>query len=236
MIDRRDFLISGVCVGGAVAGVGLVPRRRVSLMPNLRLEDVTPVAFGPWTSRDVTDLVAPTIEGSLASRLYNQTSERIFQNSVDGTEVMVLMAHGDTQSAALQLHRPEVCYPAFGFEIVGKRRFELPLATEAQLPATGLIATAPDRRENIVYWTRLGQFLPTTESEQRLDRIKTALGGYIADGLLARFSVVSEDSDRAFAAASDFVVEYVRAVAPRLRAALVGSRLAGLMADIAPST
>lgn len=229
MIDRRDMLIAGACVAGSVAGMAFVPRRRVSLMQDVSLEDVTPAAFDRWTSRDVTDLVAPKIEGSLASRLYDQTLERIYQNSENGTEVMMLMAHGDTQSASLQLHRPEVCYPAFGFEISGVRKLFLQLASGASLPATGLVATAPGRRENIVYWTRLGQFLPTTEGEQRLDRIKTALGGYIADGLLVRFSIVSDDSWRALDSAGDFAAAFVRAVPPALRAALVGSHLANAM-------
>jgi EpsI family protein len=229
VIDRRDMLIAGACVAGSVAGMAFVPRRRVSLMQDVSLEDVTPAAFDRWTSRDVTDLVAPKIEGSLASRLYDQTLERIYQNSENGTEVMMLMAHGDTQSASLQLHRPEVCYPAFGFEISGVRKLFLQLASGASLPATGLVATAPGRRENIVYWTRLGQFLPTTEGEQRLDRIKTALGGYIADGLLVRFSIVSDDSWRALDSAGDFAAAFVRAVPPALRAALVGSHLANAM-------
>jgi EpsI family protein len=229
MIDRRDFLITGACIGGAAAGAALIPRRRVTLMPGLRLEDVTPVAFGPWTSRDVTDLVAPKIAGSLASRLYDQSIERIYQSAADGTQVMMLLAHGDTQSAALQLHRPEVCYPAFGFEITGDRRLQIPLASTASLPATGLVATAPDRQENIVYWTRLGQFLPTTESEQRLDRIRTAFSGYIADGLLARFSIVSDETVPALDRAAAFIVGFVQAVPPHFRAALVGSRLASLM-------
>jgi len=229
VIDRRDFLISGACVGAAAAGAALVPHRHLSLMPDLRLEDVVPTAFGAWTSHDVTDLVAPKVPGSLSSRLYDQTLERIYQSSEDGTEVMMLLAHGDTQSSTLQLHRPEVCYPAFGFEITGHRRLLVPLAPGVPLPATALIADAPGRRENIVYWTRLGGFLPTTEMEQRLDRIKAAVAGYVADGLLARFSIVSSESEQALGAASNFVVNFIRAVPARLRAPLVGPQVAGAL-------
>jgi EpsI family protein len=145
---------------------------------------------------------------------------------------MVLLAHGDTQSNSLQLHRPEVCYPAFGFEISGVSREFLRLAPGASLPSTRLVADAPGRRENIVYWTRLGDFLPTTGAEQRLDRIRTVVGGYIADGLLARFSVVADDSASAFATAAAFVSRFVRAVAPAHRPALIGSRLAAAIANL----
>jgi EpsI family protein len=144
--------------------------------------------------------------------------------------VMMLLAHGDTQTNELQLHRPEVCYPAFGFEIVRSTPTRVPLAGSAALPARQLVAVAAARRENIVYWTRLGEFLPTSEAEQRFDRVKTALHGLIADGLLARFSIIDGDSDAALVASSRFITGFLAAVRPDARPALVGTTLAAEMA------
>lgn len=227
---RRNFLIGATCAAGAAAAFALTPRRRVALMPTGALGALAPAAFGAWSSRDVTDLVAPKVEGDLVSRLYDQTLERIYSDAATGATVMVLLAHGDTQSNELQLHRPEVCYPAFGFEISSTRTDMLALSPGALLPARLLVAEAPGRRENIIYWTRLGEFLPTSENEQRLDRIKTALRGVVSDGLLARFSLVSDDSAGASTILKAFVTDFVKSIAPAKRAAFVGTRLATALA------
>jgi EpsI family protein len=229
-LSRRNLLIGATCVAGTIGAFALTPRHRVALMARGALEALVPTAFGTWTSRDVTDLVAPKIEGDLVSRLYDRSLERIYSDAVTGATVMVLLAHGDTQTNELQLHRPEVCYPAFGFEIASTQTEMLALAPGALLPARFLVAEAPGRRENIVYWTRLGEFLPTSENEQRLDRVKTALRGVVADGLLARFSLVSDDSAGASTILTAFVTDFVRSNAPAKRAAFVGTRLAAALA------
>jgi EpsI family protein len=226
MATRRDLILGAFCLAGSGLALALAPRRYVSLMPRARLEQIAPAAFAGWTSRDVTDLVAPKIEGSLESRLYDQTLQRIYTDAVSGAELMVLLAHGDTQSNELQLHRPEVCYPAFGFEITLNRQYPLRLAAAAELPVRSLVADAPSRRETIVYWTRLGEFLPTSDNEQRLDRIKTALKGVVSDGLLARFSLVGDDAVGSVRSIEGFIITFLEAVASSNRAAFVGTSLA----------
>jgi EpsI family protein len=230
MASRRDILLGAACVAGSGLAFAMEPRRYVSLMPRTSLEQITPAAFSTWTSRDVTTLVAPKIQGSLESRLYDQQLQRIYTDAASGAELMMLLAHGDTQSNELQLHRPEVCYPAFGFEISASRVQPLRLAAGAPLPARSLVAEAPGRRENIVYWTRLGEFLPTSEGEQRLDRVKTALRGVVSDGLLARFSMVEADTGSAMQSIEAFIVAFLEAVATPQRAAFVGTSLAQAMA------
>jgi EpsI family protein len=232
MIGRRDLLIGGASVAGSAAAYLLTPRRHVSLMPAANLSVVAPAAFGGWVSRDVTDLVAPKIDGSLASRLYNTTLERIYSDGASGAAVMVLLAYGDTQSNELQLHRPEVCYPAFGFDITANRQLMIALGANAALPARNLVAEAGGRHENIVYWTRLGEYLPTTENEQRVDRVKTALHGVISDGILARFSLVSDDPAAASTMLGGFVVQFIRSIDPGHRAGFIGTRLASALAQV----
>jgi EpsI family protein len=229
MIARRDLLIGGACAVAAAAAYGLKPRRHVSLLGKAALADVVPRTFGGWVSHDVTDLVAPREENSLASRLYSQTVGRVYQHGDTGAQVMMLLAHGDTQSDSLQLHRPEVCYPFFGFAISGNRPLHLPLGGGVTIPARRLVATAPGRQESIVYWSRLGDFIPIDSSEQRVDRFKTALSGYIADGLLARFSIAGNAAEAAFATLEEFVPELVRATTPNQRKVLVGESLARAM-------
>jgi EpsI family protein len=230
MASRRDMLLGAACLAGSGIAFAMAPRRYVSLMPRVPLEQITPATVATWTSRDVTNLVAPKIEGSLESRLYDQQLQRIYTDSTSGAELMMLLAHGDTQSNELQLHRPEVCYPAFGFEISSSRINPLRLAANAALPVRSLVANAPSRRETIVYWTRLGEFLPTSEGEQRLDRAKTALRGVVSDGMLARFSMVEADTAGAVQSIETFIVAFLDAVTSSQRAAFVGTSLAQAMA------
>ncbi len=224
MITRRDALVGSACLAAAGASYGLTPRRRVSLLgSNRKLESIVPIAFAEWTSQDVSDLVAPKVEGSLVAKLYNESLGRVYTNSVTGFQVMALLAHGDTQTDDLQLHRPETCYPAFGFTIRSSSVFDLIIHGPVSIPSRRLVADAPERRENIVYWSRLGEYLPISRQQQQVDRMATAFQGNIADGLLSRFSVVDSDTTRAFAVLEGFIPKLVLSVAKSDRAALIGT-------------
>lgn len=227
MSSRRDFMIGAACLAGAGAAYALVPRRRVVLMErDNTLQRIVPRAFSGWTSQDVSDLVAPKIEGSLVSKLYGETVGRVYTRGSPGPEVMMLMAYGDTQSDDLQLHRPEICYPAFGFAISHSAPINLDLGDGVSIPSRRLVADAPGRREAIVYWSRLGEYLPLDRKEQQLDRLQTAMRGEVSDGLLARFSVLGADPASGVAAMSDLIPALIRAVPAKLRAVLIGTQRA----------
>jgi hypothetical protein len=57
-----------------------------------------------------------------------------------------------------------------------------------QEPHLSLPASGPPGK--IVYWSCLGEFLPVDGTDQRLDRLRTAMACYIGDGLLAPFSAL----------------------------------------------
>jgi len=231
MIGRRDLIVGTACLAGAGVAYALQPRRHVSLLERGRtVEEIVPRVFAGWKSQDVSDLVAPKIEDSLASRLYGETVGRVYRNGDTGEEIMMLLAHGDTQSEDLQLHRPEICYPAFGFSISQTAVTDVGLAPQVTLPSRRLVADAPDRRETIVYWSRLGEYLPLDRKQQQLDRLKTAMKGDIADGLLARFSMLGADSAVSVGVLERFVPVLVRAVAADHRDVLIGSQRAAALA------
>ena len=231
MIGRREILIGAACLVGAGVAQALKPHKAVSLLGKDKLADILPAAFGPWTSKDTTDLVAPVDDDSLASRLYEQTLSRIYENtSVSGPSIMMLIAHGALQTNELSFHRPELCYPAAGFTLSRSHTLDLPLGGGVTLPVRCLLADAPARRESVVYWSRLGEYLPTNGTEQRADRMKTAFEGYVPDGLLARFSAIGADVDETSAHVQAFIQDIVRATKPGRRTPLIGTaRTATLM-------
>jgi EpsI family protein len=230
MIARRDLLIGSACLAGAGVAYYLTPRHHVSLLRGVTVEQTVPHAFGAWTSQDVTDLVAPKIEDSLASRLYGETVGRVYRGGDGGAEVMMLLAHGDTQSDDLQLHRPEICYPAFGFTISQSAVTDVGLAPGVALPSRRLVADAPDRRETIIYWSRLGEYLPLSRKQQQVDRLRTAMKGDISDGLLARFSMLGSDPAAAIGVLERFIPALIRSVAADHRDVLIGTQRAAALA------
>ncbi len=228
MINRRDLLIGGTLLAGAGAAAALTPRERLNLLGNAKLEAAIPQSFAGWKELPSSALVLPKpTPGSLADRLYDQTVSRVYESDTD-VPVMMVIAYGSTQSDQLQLHRPEVCYTAVGFEISNSRRVDVPVG-RAQIPARALLATTDQRREEILYWTRIGDSLPTNGAEQREMKFEHELRGLIADGVLVRLStVVPEDID-AVAGLKRFARALILAVPAPVRPALVGRNVNNLL-------
>ena len=226
MNNRRSLLIGGACLAAAGAAYALTPRKRYSLLGDATLSSLIPMTFGAWTGRDVSDLVAPPTEGSLETKLYQETVERTYRHQESGADVMMLLAHGGTQSNDLQLHRPEVCYPAFGFRLSESHAVSVLIKPQVAIPGRSLLAESQGRREAILYWTRLGEYLPVDGAEQRVDRVKLAMQGLVADGVLSRFSMIGEDATASKVLLRSFVVDLVLAASHAGRRALIGSALA----------
>ena len=222
MIARRDLLIGGASVAAAGLSYGLKPRRRVSLLGNEKMEAIVPVSVPGWSAAPSEGLVKPKIEG-LAATLYDEIVQRTYIGETIDAEIMLLIAYGGTQSDVLQLHRPEVCYPAVGFSIESKRPAPLALPGGGVLPVVQVVAVAGERRENIVYWTRLGEALPTDGQQQRGILLRDAMSGFVPDGVLVRASMVHPDPAVAFKVLDTFVPALLAAVSASGRPALIGT-------------
>jgi EpsI family protein len=230
--SRRAVLIGTACVLSSGAALALKPRRKVSLLPvGTKLNDILPRKFGGWDSRDVSDLYVPETPDSLEARLYGETVARLFTDRQSGMEIMMLMAHGDSQSNELQLHRPEVCFPAFGFSLTSSAPVELQIRKGITLPARRLLAESNVQRQAVLYWTRLGEYFPVSVTEQRLNRLTAAMHRYIPDGLLARFSMVETGSGAAFAEISRFIPELLSEIPKGHLGVFVGTTRARLLAQ-----
>lgn len=220
MVTRREVLAGGAGLLSAGAAWALQPRAALNLLGQWKLASIVPERFGSWTSELSDKLLQPKTQGKLADILYSDTLSRIYSRNGTGERIMMLIAYGSTQSDLLQLHRPETCYPAFGYRIEQSRAVRLRTG-EGTLPARELLAVGPSRTESILYWTRIGDAMPTSSAEQRLARLRMAMAGYVPDGLLARFSVEGNDKDN-FARLALFVQDLLRAVPQARLAGLFG--------------
>lgn len=219
-MNRRALLAGALCVGGAVAAQQLRPHRYVSLLRQAKLDDLVPRSFGGWTSEDVGDPLALNGPGTLSSKLYNQLVTRLYSDG-QGAQVLMLLAHGERQDDELQLHRPEICYPAFGYQLLADDPVQLPLGGQVKLPARQLLARSPNDEERVIYWTRIGEYFPITAGEQRQARFRNTLAGVVPDGVLCRFTAANTPA--AWAGLHQFLIELMGATKPAGRRALVGS-------------
>lgn len=225
IVTRRHALMGIVCMGAAGAALALKPRRRLSLAGSVKLDQIIPRRFAGWTEQPSNALIRPDDEDDLAARLYSQVVGRVYAHS-SGAAVMLLIAYGDTQNDLLQLHRPEVCYPAFGFQVEDSRKVAIPLASAVSLPARGLTATSTQRTEQILYWTRIGEHLPTDNREQRMAKLEDQFAGIIPDGVLVRLSLVSDNAAEALAINRRFASDMIYAIPAANRAMLIGTQAA----------
>src|SRR5262249_10357279 len=118
----------------------------------------------------------------------------------------------------------ESCYPAVGFTLVSSRPTQLAVRNGAAIPAREVVAVAEERRENILYWTRIGERLPQSANQQRQARFQNAAEGFVADGILFRCSAGGE-SEACFRILSQFVPALLTATPAIVRPALVGTRI-----------
>ena len=230
MIDRRELLLGGAMLVGAAGALALTPRRRIEYLGRSKLDAIVPRTVGPWTEQPSEAFVLPKTPNSLSAQLYSDQIARLYV-APNNVPVMVVMAYGNLQSDQLQLHRPEICYAAVGFQISASSRNDLLLGGAAVLPVRELVATSDARIEPICYWTRIGDALPTSGNEQRWVKLQQEIDGVIPDGILVRLSTVATPSPEVFAALRDFGTALVRSVAAVNRPVLVGPTLtAGMRA------
>ncbi len=226
-MNRRDVLFGGGMIAAAAGAEYLRPRDRLLLLPDGRkLEDIVPKTLGPWSKVESEGFVLPKTPGSLSDRLYNQTLNR-FYVADNQVPVMLVVAYGAVQNDLLQLHRPETCYAAVGFTISASNVASVSLSEAAKLPVRELTARSESRVEPIVYWTRIGDDLPTDGREQRMVKLRQQMRGYLSDGVLVRLSTVADPTPEVFAQLGLFAKTMVHAMQPKDRAAFIGRPLAG---------
>lgn len=226
MLRRRDLMLGLPLVAAAAGAAALTPREQLNLRGPHKIADMVPLSFAGWHVTPSNAVVLPKPrKGSLADTLYGEQVSRLYLGD-NRLPVMLVIAYGDTQSDALQLHRPEVCYSAVGFQISSSSRIEVPLQHGAVLPARRLTATSNDRTEPILYWTRIGDYLPTNGTEQRLMKLRTEMRGFIADGVLVRLSTVGDPSPETFDGLQEFAAAMLAATRAEGLPALVGRPLA----------
>jgi len=172
----------------------------------INLEQMFPAQIGSWAvdERQPVGIVSPDVK-ALLDKLYAQTLSRTYVNA-DGVRIMLSVAYGGDQSDATRAHRPDVCYPAQGFDIVSTRTDTLALPT-GDLGVRRMVAKLNSRIEPVTFWFAVGEFTAVSGQDQKLIQLRYGMRGIIPDGMLVRVSSINPDENSAYDVQSKFIAE-----------------------------
>lgn len=213
-VERAPFtrrkVLMGLAFGSAAAfAAWRIPRTRVDYLGRDKLEDIVPNRLGKWEFAANSGLVIPP-DDQLSKALYSQLLTRVYFNGTD-SPIMLLVAQSAGQTGVLQIHRPEVCYPASGFDLSPVSTFPVTVAGRT-LTTVSLAATFQGETEHILYWTRVGNKLPVSWKDQRMAVAEQNLQGIVPDAILIRVSTRNADPVAARASLASFIGSLMESV------------------------
>jgi len=215
--------VIGLCMFAA-AGMALALKPTQKLAnnePKIDLEVLIPKTFGNWKiDETIVPLIADPAQEALIQKIYNQTLARTYVNP-DGERVMLTIAYGGSQSDSMAVHKPEVCYPGQGFQII-KNATGTFATGDGSIPVRRLVATRGQRIEPITYWTTVGDAVAVNGLKWKLQQLKYGLTGKIPDGLLFRVSSIDADDARAYQVQDEFTRDLIKAMSPSGRERIIG--------------
>jgi EpsI family protein len=220
-----SLVAAALMVAASALATAMKPVKKVSeQLGTVHLEAMIPRQIGDWVLDDKTaaQVVNPQQEAML-SRLYSQTLSRTYVDPRSGEAVMLSIAYGEDQRDAMQLHYPEVCYPAQGFALLSQQAATLATAAGA-LPVKQLVTAHGSRRvEPVTYWVMIGEQPTTGGWRKKVAEMRYGLNGLVADGLLVRISSIQPDAGAAFRLHERFARDLFAALRPPQRARLFGA-------------
>ncbi|MBN8507173.1 MAG: EpsI family protein [Burkholderiales bacterium] len=220
----KAVVLAGLMALGAVAAEVTRPTTKIADRGEpVQLERLFPREFGPWRVDDSLPVIlpAPDVQAKL-DKIYNQVLSRTYVDAA-GRRIMLSVAYGGDQSDGTNAHKPEVCYPAQGFQLGSSRRGAIDMADGTRLAVRDLTTQLGTRHEPITYWIVVGDSTVTTGTEQKLIQLKYGLRGLIPDGMLVRISSIDADAAKAHALHRAFVADLAAALDAEARRRVFGA-------------
>jgi EpsI family protein len=218
----RNFTLLGLMLVTSGLTLALHPTHKISEQgPAIDLAVRIPRTFDKWReeqSRSV-QIVDPQ-QKEMIDRIYTQTLSRTYVNA-DGYRIMLSMAYGDDQRDSMQMHYPEVCYPAQGF-VLHDRQNGVLMTTNGPISVTRILTSLGQRNEPVTYWTTVGDQVFQGSIQKKLTEMQYGLDGKIPDGMLIRISSIDVNTSNAYERQGQFASQMLSALAPEYRQRLSG--------------
>ncbi len=220
---RKALVFLSAAMAASAAAVAMVPRVGVDEMTDARpLDDLFPAAFGDWRVDPRVIPVEPPAElRKTIAESYDQTLARTYVDA-RGYGVMLSVAYGGRRNQGMDIHRPEICYPAQGLAVRRDTREAALALADGPLALKRLVAGSGARNEPISYWLVIGRGVASFGFGHRLALMKYGLTGHVPDGMLVRVSSIDDDETRAFERQDEFVRAMLAALAPEFRQRILG--------------
>lgn len=209
-------------VSASATSTALRPTHKIAKDGNpVNLETLIPKQFGKWHEIEVgaANIVNPQQKQEI-ERIYSQTLSRTYVND-QGEYVMLSIAYGEDQSDSNQLHLPDVCYPAQGFQVKSSSKDVIPTAF-GPIQVKKLYTTLGNRSEPLTYWTTVGDKVAIGGKAVKFEQLKYGFNGQIPDGLIFRVSTITPDEQYGFDVQKRFIQDIVTSLNPRDRQKVAG--------------
>ena len=219
----RNFILLALMLSASGLTLALRPTQKISEHgTTVDLETMIPRTFGEWREElnKSIQIVDPQ-QKEMIDKIYTQTLSRTYINT-SGYRIMLSMAYGDDQRDGMQMHYPEVCYPAQGF-ILKDRQDGTLATTNGSITVTRILANLGHRSEPITYWTAIGDQVVQGRIQKKLVEMRYGLSGMIPDGMLVRISSIDTEVDKAYAMQAQFINQMLETVTPEYRLKLDGN-------------
>ncbi|MGY0194248.1 exosortase-associated protein EpsI, B-type [Leptothrix sp. BB-4] len=221
-LRRTSLVLALAMVLDAALAVRLKPTRYLadSRAPG-SIDAAIPATFGDWQQlRQAGGVVNPQQRQALDA-LYAELVTRSYADAA-GQRVMLSIAYGRNQNDSFQVHRPEVCYPAQGFQLLSVQDGQID-TPQGAIPVRRIESRlGAQRPEPVTYWTTLGDHAVRSSVDKKLREVEYAMQGLIADGLVFRVSTIDADSARAFRVQDAFIAQLLAGVDAQARRRLAG--------------
>jgi len=217
-VDRRKFVLGALFAATAAFAQWRLPRRDLDRLGQQKLEDLVPKQIGNWKAIANNGVVVPPND-PLLNGIYSQELTRVYSDG-ENPPIMLLMAQNGTQTGFLQVHRPDYCYRASGYQISAVSPHPINIGSGI-LPASLMDATSGGPTEHVVFWTRIGDRIPESWTEQKIVVAEQNLRGIIPDAILIRVSVISGNSTAALGTIDRFVQQMLTSIPANRRSVFI---------------
>jgi len=223
-ISHRMLVIALLMFAGAGLALAMKPTQKIAdAREKPDLNAMIPHQIGEWKVDTSIVPIEPSPEAkAVLNKIYNQTLSRTYVNPV-GQRIMLSIAYGGDQSDSMQVHKPEVCYAAQGFEVFDIVAGIL-LTKYGELPVRRLIATQGNRNEPITYWIVVGDKATLSGLKQKFAQLGYGLTGKVPDGFLVRVSSIDRDRQGAYRQQEEFINFMLGAMSEKDRTRIAGRR------------
>lgn len=221
-MKRTALILAALMLASSVFAMALKPTQKLAeLHPREKLETLVPMQFGDWRGTAVDSLVVPDPQMlATLEAIYTETLSRTYTDS-QGRRIMLSIAYGDDQRDGMNVHYPEVCYPAQGFHSKSESRVDI-ATPHGVIHAKRLEMAMGARNEPITYWTMVGEHQAGKGFKKKITEMRYSLKGVIPDGMLVRVSSISSDPELAWRDHEAFIGALVQALSPQGRLRLAG--------------